>query len=306
MKSSVKIVEVGPRDGLQNEVKIVPTAIKLDLIERLVKAGLKNIEATSFVSPKWVPQMRDHIQIMSGLKQYPGVSYSVLTPNLKGFEAAAQSGATEVAVFAAASEAFSARNINCSIAESLERFEPVMQSAQSLGIKVRGYVSCVVGCPYEGKVDAERVADVAERLFNMGCYEVSLGDTIGIGTPVDVQKMLKSVAKRVPVSALAGHYHDTYGRALMNIYASYQFGVRVFDSSVGGLGGCPYAKGASGNVSTEDVVFLMNSLGANTGVDLETLVAVSEWVSTLLHRVPSPKVTRAILAKRVPEALCIS
>lgn len=306
MKSNVKIVEVGPRDGLQNEGKIVPTAMKLDLIERLVKAGLKNIEATSFVSPRWVPQMGDHIQIMSGLKQYPGVSYSVLTPNLKGFEAAAQSGATEVAVFAAASEAFSARNINCSIAESLERFEPVMQSAQCLGIKVRGYVSCVVGCPYEGKVDPERVADVAERLFNMGCYEVSLGDTIGIGTPVDVQKMLESVAKRVPVSALAGHYHDTYGRALMNIYASYQFGVRVFDSSVSGLGGCPYAKGASGNVATEDVVFLMNSLGANTGVDPEKLVDVSAWISTLLNRGPNSKVTRAILAKRVPEALCIS
>lgn len=301
MKSSVKIVEVGPRDGLQNEGEIVPTAMKLDLIERLVKAGLKNIEATSFVSPRWVPQMGDHLQIMNGLKQYPCVSYSVLTPNLKGFEAAAQSGATEVAVFAAASEAFSARNINCSIAESLERFEPVMQSAQSLGIKVRGYVSCVVGCPYEGKVDAERVADVAERLFNMGCYEVSLGDTIGVGTPVDVQKMLESVAKRVPVSALAGHYHDTYGRALMNIYASYQFGVRVFDSSVSGLGGCPYAKGASGNVATEDVVFLMNSLGAHTGVDLEKLVDVSAWVSALLHRVPNSKVTRAILAKRVPE-----
>lgn len=199
MKPRVKIVEVGPRDGLQNEGKIVPTAMKLDLIERLVKAGLKNIEATSFVSPKWVPQMGDHLQIMSGLQQYPGVFYSVLTPNLKGFEAAAQSGATEVAVFAAASEAFSARNINCSIAESLERFEPVMQRAQSLGIKVRGYVSCVVGCPYEGKVDPERVADVAERLFNLGCYEVSLGDTIGIGTPVDVQKMLESVARRVPV-----------------------------------------------------------------------------------------------------------
>ena len=238
MKPRVKIVEVGPRDGLQNEGKIAPTAMKLDLIERLVKAGLKNIEATSFVSPKWVPQMGDHLQIMSGLQQYPGVFYSVLTPNLKGFEAAAQSGATEVAVFAAASEAFSARNINCSIAESLERFEPVMQSAQSLGIKVRGYVSCVVGCPYEGKVDPERVADVAERLFNLGCYEVSLGDTIGIGTPVDVQKMLESVARRVPVHALAGHFHDTYGRALMNIYASYQFGVRVFDSSVSGLGQC--------------------------------------------------------------------
>jgi len=301
MKSSVKIVEVGPRDGLQNEGEIVPTATKLDMIERLVKAGLKNIEATSFVSPKWVPQMGDHLQIMSGLKQHPGVSYSVLTPNLKGFEAAAQSGATEVAVFAAASEAFSARNINCSIAESLERFEPVMQSAHSLGIKVRGYVSCVVGCPYEGKVDPERVADVAERLFNMGCYEVSLGDTIGIGTPVDVQKMLESVAKHVPVSALAGHYHDTYGRALMNIYASYQFGVRVFDSSVSGLGGCPYAKGASGNVATEDVVFLMNSLGAHTGVDLEKLVDVSAWISTFLHRVPNSKVTRALLAKRVPE-----
>ena len=309
MKPRVKIVEVGPRDGLQNEIEIVPTATKLDLIERLVQAGLQDIEATSFVSPKWVPQMGDHIQVMSGLKQYPGVSYSVLTPNLKGFEAAAQSGAKEVAVFAAASEAFSARNINCSIAESLERFEPVMQSAQRLGIKVRGYVSCVVGCPYEGKVDPDRVADVAdvaERLFNLGCYEVSLGDTIGIGTPVDVQKMLESVARRVPVHALAGHFHDTYGRALMNIYASYQFGVRVFDSSVSGLGGCPYAKGASGNVATEDVVFLMNSLGAHTGVDLEKLVDVSAWISTLLHRTPNSKVIGPVLAKRASEVLCIS
>ena len=309
MKPRVKIVEVGPRDGLQNEGKIVPTAMKLDLIERLVKAGLKNIEATSFVSPKWVPQMGDHIQVMSGLKQYPGVSYSVLTPNLKGFEAAAQSGAKEVAVFAAASEAFSARNINCSIAESLERFEPVMQSAQRLGIKVRGYVSCVVGCPYEGKVGPDRVADVAdvaERLFSMGCYEISLGDTIGIGTPVDVQKMLESVAMRVPIPALAGHFHDTYGRALMNIYASYQFGVRVFDSSVSGLGGCPYAKGASGNVATEDVVFLMNSLGVDTGVDLEKLVDVSAWISALLHKTPSSKVIGPILAKRASEVLCRS
>ena len=306
MKPRVKIVEVGPRDGLQNEGKIVPTAMKLDLIERLVKAGLKNIEATSFVSPKWVPQMGDHLQIMSGLQQYPGVFYSVLTPNLKGFEAAAQSGAMEVAVFAAASEAFSARNINCSIAESLERFVPVMQSAQRLGIKVRGYVSCVVGCPYEGKVDPDRVADVAERLFNMGCYEVSLGDTIGIGTPVDVQKMLESVAMRVPIPALAGHFHDTYGRALMNIYASYQFGVRVFDSSVSGLGGCPYAKGASGNVATEDVVCLMNSLGVDTGVDLEKLVDVSAWISALLHKTPSSKVIGPILAKRASEVLCRS
>jgi hydroxymethylglutaryl-CoA lyase len=292
MNTSVKIVEVGPRDGLQNEPKIVSTAIKLELIERLVKSGLKNIEATSFVSPKWVPQMSDHIEVLSGLKRYPGVSYSVLTPNLKGFEGAAKSGASEVSVFAAASESFSARNINCSIAESIERFKPIMQSAQNLGIKVRGYVSCVVGCPYEGEVDPERVATVAERLFNTGCYEISLGDTIGIGTPVDVQTMLECVSKRVPVLALAGHFHDTYGMALMNIYASYQFGVRVFDSSVSGLGGCPYARGASGNVATEDVVFLMNRLGVSTGIDLENLIDVSGWISTLLDRVPNSKATR--------------
>jgi hydroxymethylglutaryl-CoA lyase len=303
--NSVKIVEVGPRDGLQNEKQAISTAVKVELIERLAKAGLRTIEATSFVSPKWVPQMGDHTQLMSALSRYPDVSYSVLTPNLKGFEGAVQAGATEVAVFAAASEAFSAKNTNCTISESFDRFAPVLQGARSRNIKVRGYVTCVVGCPYEGNVDPRRVSEVANRLFDMGCYEVSLGDTIGVGTPASVLKMLEVVSRRVPISALAGHYHDTYGTALMNIYASYQFGLRVFDSSVSGLGGCPYAKGATGNVATEDVVYLMNNLGAQTGVDLDRLIDASAWISTLLHREPGSKVTRAMLAKRKAAVDCL-
>ena len=294
----VKIVEVGPRDGLQNESQRVPSAVKVALIDRLGMAGLKTIEATAFVSPKWVPQMGDAAEVMASLPRRAGVSYPVLVPNLKGFEQALAAGVEEIAVFAAASEAFSQKNINCSIAESLERFRPVAGAARSHDIRVRGYVSCVLGCPYQGAVPPAAVAEVAARLLEMGCYEISLGDTIGVGTPAAVQRMLDAVALLVPVERLAGHYHDTYGMALANIYASLERGVAVFDASVAGLGGCPYAAGASGNVATEDVVYLMNGLGIETGVDLDRLVDAGAWICTELGREPSSKVARAVLAKR--------
>ncbi len=292
----VRIVEVGPRDGLQNEKQPVPTDVKLELIARLADAGLRDIEATAFVSPKWVPQMADHADLMRRLPRRPGVNYPVLVPNLKGLEAAVESGAAEVAVFAAASESFSQKNINCSIAESLLRFEPVMEAARAAGVRVRGYVSCVVACPYEGPVAPVRVAEVAARLHGMGCYEVSLGDTIGTGTPASVTAMLEAVAARVPVAQLAGHYHDTWGMAVANVAASYALGLRVFDASVSGLGGCPYAKGASGNVATEDVAYLLQGLGADTGVDLQRLAETSAWISGVLGREPGSKVTRALRA----------
>jgi len=294
----VRIVEMGPRDGLQNEKQNVPTATKLELIERLAAAGLRDIEVTSFVSPKWVPQMADQAEVMRGLRRQPGVNYSVLTPNLKGFEAAVAEGATEVAVFAAASEGFSRKNINCSIDESIERFVPVADAAKRLGVKVRGYVSCVVACPYDGPIAPQQVAHVAARLHELGCYEVSLGDTIGVGTPGSVLRMLEAAAGRVPVARLAGHYHDTYGMAVANVHASYDFGLRVFDSSVAGLGGCPYAKGATGNVATEDVVYLLHGLGADTGVDLEALVDCGAWISAQLGRDNGSRVGRAVMSKR--------
>ncbi|MFM0616087.1 hydroxymethylglutaryl-CoA lyase [Paraburkholderia nemoris] len=294
----VRIIEVGPRDGLQNEKQNVPTTIKLALIERLAAAGLRDIEITSFVSPKWVPQMADQAEVMRGLRRRPDVNYPVLTPNLKGFEAALAEGASEVAVFAAASEGFSQKNINCSIDESIDRFVPVLDAAQRHGVKVRGYVSCVVGCPYDGAIEPQKVAHVAARLHELGCYEVSLGDTIGTGTPGSVRRMLDAVAVRVPVNCLAGHYHDTYGMAVANVHASYEFGVRVFDSSVAGLGGCPYAKGATGNVATEDVVYLLHGLGADTGVDLDALVDCGAWISAQLGRDNGARVGRAVLSKR--------
>ena len=294
----VRIVEMGPRDGLQNEGQVVPLTTKLELIERLADAGLREIEATSFVSPKWVPQMADHAELMRALPRRPRVRYPVLTPNLQGFEAALAAGADRVAVFAAASEAFSKKNINCSIAESIERFLPVMAAARAAGVAVRGYVSCVIGCPYEGTIAPAKVAEVSERLIDIGCDEVSLGDTIGVGTPASVQRMLEAVAARVPLEHLAGHYHDTYGMAVANVYASYQFGLRVFDASVGGLGGCPYAKGATGNVATEDVVYLLHGLGAHTGIDLDRLVDTAAWISARLERPPASRVARALLAKR--------
>jgi len=294
----VRIVEMGPRDGLQNEKQVVPLAIKLELIERLAEAGLREIEATSFVSPKWVPQMGDHAELMRALQRRPGVSYPVLTPNLQGFEAALAAGADHVAVFAAASEAFSKKNINCSIAESIDRFLPVMAAARDAGVKVRGYVSCVIACPYEGPVAPAKVAEVSQRLADIGCYEVSLGDTIGVGTPASVTRMLETVAARVPVDRLAGHYHDTWGMAVANVHASLQFGLRRFDASVGGLGGCPYAKGATGNVATEDVVYLLHGLGYDTGIHLDKLVDTAAWINAQLGREPVSRVARATLAKR--------
>ena len=298
LPAKVRIVEVGPRDGLQNEKGEVPTAVKVELIERLADAGLCAVEATAFVSPKWIPQMADHTEVLERIRRRPGVSYPVLTPNLKGFEAAKAAGATEVAVFGAASEAFSRKNINCSIAESLERFRPVVDAATAANIRVRGYISCVVGCPYEGNVKPQLVAEVARALFDMGCYEISLGDTIGAGTPGKVQAMIEACAKHVPADKLAGHYHDTYGQALANIYASMELGVATFDSSVSGLGGCPYAKGASGNVATEDVLYMLEGLGIETGVDLGKVVDIGIWISSVLKRDPGSKAGRAIAAKK--------
>jgi len=294
----VRIVEVGPRDGLQNEKGEVPTAIKLELIERLADAGIRSVEATAFVSPKWIPQMADHTEVLERVRRKPGVSYPVLTPNLKGFEAAKAAGATEVAVFGAASETFSKKNINCSIAESLERFRPVVDAAKKSDIKVRGYISCVVACPYEGEVKPAKVAEVAGALYDMGCYEVSLGDTIGAGTPKKTQAMIQACMRRVPAEKLAGHYHDTYGQALANIYASLELGVAAFDSSVSGLGGCPYAKGASGNVATEDVLYMLEGLGIETGVDLDKVVEIGAWISSYLKREPGSKAGRAIAARK--------
>jgi hydroxymethylglutaryl-CoA lyase len=302
MPKQVRIVEVGPRDGLQNEKMEMPTKVKLELIERLADAGLPAVEATAFVSPKWVPQMADHTEVLQGIRRKPGVSYPVLTPNLKGFQAAHAAGATEVAIFGAASEAFSKKNINCSIAESLERFRPVADAAKTASVKVRGYLSCVLGCPYEGDVPPQKVAEVAGALYDMGCYEVSLGDTIGVGTPGKTQRMIDAVAMRVPIERLAGHYHDTYGQALANIYASLELGVATFDSSVAGLGGCPYAKGASGNVATEDVVYMLHGLGIRTGVDLDKVVETGQWISAILGREPVSKAGKAIAAKRARAA----
>jgi hydroxymethylglutaryl-CoA lyase len=297
MKSSVRIVEVGPRDGLQNEPQEVPTAVKIELIERLADAGLPAVEATAFVSPKWVPQMADHTEVLERVRRKPGVDYPVLAPNLKGFESARAAGATEVAVFAAASEAFSKKNINCSIAESLDRFRPVTEAAKAAKIKVRGYVSCVLGCPYEGEIAPKRVADVAKALYEMGCYEVSLGDTIGTGTPKRTKEMIQACAAQLPMEKLAGHYHDTYGQALANIYASLEMGVKTFDSSVAGLGGCPYAKGATGNVATEDVIYMLDGLGIATGVDLVKLFRAGEFICKALGREPASRVARALAAK---------
>jgi len=291
------MVEVGPRDGLQNEAEIVPAATKIALIERLADAGLSVIEAGSFVSPKWIPQMADTADVLAGLKRKPGVSYPVLVPNMRGFEAALAAGVEEIAIFAAASEKFSQRNINCSIAESLERFAPVASAARRHGMRLRGYISCVVDCPYEGPIAPEAVADVAAKLLALGCYEISLGDTIGTGTPLRIQAMIETVAGRLPRERLAIHFHDTYGQALANIVASLECGIATIDSSVAGLGGCPYAKGASGNVASEDVLYLLEGLGIATGVDLARLAAAGRFISEALGRAPASKVARALAAK---------
>ncbi len=290
----IRLYEVGPRDGLQNEAKLVPTEVKIRLIELLVAAGLRKIEATSFVSPKWVPQMGDNAQVMAGISHLSGVDFAVLTPNLTGYEAAASAGAREVAIFGAASESFSQKNINCSISESLARFAAVMDRAKAENIAVRGYVSCVVACPYEGAIDPEVVADVAAKMIHMGCYEVSLGDTIGAGTPKDIRQLLTSVTARVPLSKLALHCHDTYGQALANILAAIDMGITVIDSAVGGLGGCPYASGASGNVATEDVLYMLNGMGIRTGVNLDKIIEAAWYISDFLGRAPASKVAVAL------------
>lgn len=294
LPTSIKLFEMAPRDGLQNEPgTLVPTATKIELIERLANAGLTHIEAASFVSPKWVPQMGDASEVMRGIARKPGVVYSALTPNLKGLEGALAAGVEEVAVFGAASEAFSQKNINCSIAESLTRFEPVLTRANEAGVRVRGYVSCVLGCPYEGDISPQKVAEVASALYEMGCYEISLGDTIGVGTPLAAKRMIEAARQQVPIEYLAAHFHDTYGMALANLYAVMEEGVSVIDAATAGLGGCPYAKGASGNVATEDVLYLLEGLGINTGIDLQAVIDTGVWITQQLGRKPSSKVALA-------------
>ncbi|AYF34864.1 hydroxymethylglutaryl-CoA lyase [Vreelandella alkaliphila] len=294
LPTSIKLFEMAPRDGLQNEPgTLVPTATKIELIERLANAGLTHIEAASFVSPKWVPQMGDASEVMRGIARKPGVVYSALTPNLKGLEGALAAGVEEVAVFGAASEAFSQKNINCSIAESLTRFEPVLARANEAGVRVRGYVSCVLGCPYEGDISPQKVAEVASALYEMGCYEISLGDTIGVGTPLAAKRMIEAARQQVPIEYLAAHFHDTYGMALANLYAVMEEGVSVIDAATAGLGGCPYAKGASGNVATEDVLYLLEGLGINTGIDLQAVIDTGVWITQQLGRKPSSKVALA-------------
>jgi hydroxymethylglutaryl-CoA lyase len=293
MPAKVRIVEVGPRDGLQNEKAIVPTATKIELIDRLSDTGLQTIEATSFVSPKWVPQLADAKDVYTAIRKTPGVRYPVLVPNVQGYERARAVGVTEIAVFTAASEAFNRKNINASIDESIERFSPVMDRAKADGVTVRGYVSTVLGCPYQGDVAVADVVRVAKRLHALGCYEISLGDTIGIGTPMKAKTMLDAVAKEVPIDALAVHFHDTRGQALANILACLEIGVTVVDSSVSGVGGCPYANGASGNVATEDVAYMLRGMGIETGVDLDKLVATGRWLSAVLARENGSKVGKA-------------
>ncbi|HEV8692798.1 MAG TPA: hydroxymethylglutaryl-CoA lyase [Lysobacter sp.] len=297
MMPFVRIVEVGPRDGLQNEKTIIATADKIALIDRLSATGLRSIEATSFVSPKWVPQLADAAEVYTGIAKRPGISYPVLVPNEQGYERARAVGVTEIAVFTAASEAFNRKNINASIDESLARFAPVMERAKVDGVKVRGYVSTVLGCPYQGAVPVSDVVRVARALHDMGCYEVSLGDTIGVGTPGKAREMLKAVAAEVPMPALAVHFHDTYGQALSNILACLEEGVAVVDAAVSGTGGCPYAKGASGNVASEDVVYMLHGLGIETGIDLDRLAETGRWLAALLGRETGSKVTKALASK---------
>ncbi|MBL0421744.1 hydroxymethylglutaryl-CoA lyase [Ramlibacter sp. AW1] len=298
LPSTVKLVEVGPRDGLQNEKEPVPAAVKIELVRRLQDAGLREIEVTSFVSPKWVPQMADAAEVMAGIERRPGVRYSVLTPNLRGFEAAWAAGAGEIVVFGAASEAFSQRNINCSIAESIERFAPVAEAARAHGIHVRGAISCAVGCPYEGEIAPERVALVARLMKEIGVQHVGVADTIGVGTPRKIQRALEAALRHYALDDVSGHYHDTYGQALANTLASLQLGVWQFDTSVAGLGGCPYARGATGNVATEDVVFMLQGLGIETGIDLDRLVDAGAYISGFLQRAPHSRAATALLARR--------
>jgi hydroxymethylglutaryl-CoA lyase len=297
LPTSVRLVEVGPRDGLQNEKQPISVADKVRLVDDLTAAGLSYIEVGSFVSPKWVPQMAGSAEVFAGIQRQPGVTYAALTPNLKGLEAALEAKVEEVAVFAAASEAFSQKNINCSIADSLQRFVPLMEATKAADVRVRGYVSCVLGCPYDGEIAPEQVASVARELYAMGCYEVSLGDTIGTGTAGATRKMFEVVARDIPRDRLAGHFHDTYGQALANIFASLLEGINVFDSSVAGLGGCPYAKGATGNVATEDVLYLLQGLGIETGVDMDKLIAAGQRICEVLGKANGSRVARARLSR---------
>jgi isopropylmalate/homocitrate/citramalate synthase len=298
MPTRVKVVEVGPRDGLQNEAKAVSTDVKVELIERLAAAGLPAVEAGAFVSPKWVPQMADSDEVFRRIEKKDGTSYPVLVPNMKGYARAKEVGAKEIGIFAAASESFSQKNTNCSIEESLERFRPVCEAATTDGIAVRGYVSTVLGCPYEGEIDPAKVAGLAAQLFQMGCYGISLGDTIGVGTPAKAKAMIRRVAEAVPMEHLGIHFHDTYGQALANALACLEEGVTVIDSSVSGLGGCPYAPGAAGNVATEDVLYMLEGLGIETGVDLDAVVDAGQFITDYLGRAPVSKVAQALSAKR--------
>jgi isopropylmalate/homocitrate/citramalate synthase len=295
LPTAVKIVEVSPRDGLQNEAALIPTAVKIDFINRLAETGLPVIEATSFVSPRWIPQLADGKEVLQGIQQKSGVRYPVLVPNLKGFENAIAAGADEVAVFTTPSEAFSQKNTNCSVAESIERIREIVERAKVLGISVRAYLSCVLGCPYEGAMLPEKVAKQAELLYTMGCEEISLGDTIGVGTPLKTRIMLEQVLKYVPTEKIAVHFHDTYGQALANIYVALQLGIAIIDTSVAGLGGCPYAKGASGNVATEDVVYMLHGMHIETGVDLTKLITVGRYICNQLGRAPQSKVNIATI-----------
>ncbi len=298
LPTKVKIVEVGPRDGLQNEKETIPADVKVELVDRLTAAGFSNIEAASFVSPKWVPQMATSAEVMARIARKPGVVYSALTPNMKGFEAALEAKADEVVIFGAASEAFSQKNINCSIAESIERFRDVAQAAKRHNIRLRGSISCSFGCPYQGEVSADSVADVVRRMRELGCDEIDIADTIGVGTPKKVQAVMERAAREFPIERLSGHFHDTYGQALVNIYASMEVGIAIFHSSVAGLGGCPYAKGATGNVSTEDVLYMMNGLGIDTGIDLDAVVDAGQFISQHLGRKAVSRAGNAIAAKR--------
>ena len=291
----IQIVEVGPRDGLQNESKWVPTETKIYLIEKLADTGLTKIEATSFVSPKWVPQLKDAHEVFTKIKQISGVNYPVLTPNMKGLERALEADVKEIAVFSAASEAFTKKNTNCSIEESITRFRPVLEDAQKNNIPVRGYISCVLGCPYQGNVPFEDVVNLAAKMTEMGCFQISLGDTIGAGTPLQAKRMVQKVSEKVPVSKLALHFHDTRGQALANIYACLELGVSVIDSSIAGLGGCPYAKGATGNVATEDLVFMLHGMNIETGIDLNKLIDTGRFISGFLGRLPQSRVSAAAL-----------
>lgn len=292
MSERIKIVEVGPRDGLQNEKQMVPAAIKIELINRLAACGLPVVEATSFVSPKWVPQMADASEVLAGITQKPGVSYPVLVPNVQGLERALAAGVQEIAVFTAASDGFTQKNINCTVAESLTRLHPVIEQARARNIRVRAYVSTVLGCPYQGEVAVSEVVRVSRALTDMGCYEISLGDTIGIGTPKKAREMLRAVAAEVPMAQLAVHFHDTRGTALANVLACLEEGVRIADASVSGLGGCPYANGASGNAATEDLIYMLHGMGFETGVDPEKLLDISRWISQQLGREPASKMAR--------------